>query len=110
MKTKFRILLSSITFIAGAALLFAALALPGQLAAQHNQGANPKHHHYKLIDMGTFGGPASFLVSPENARPPLNSRGTTVGGSSTNTPLSPTSDPFVCGGDEGLIPYVNHAF
>ena len=110
MKTKFRILLSAITFIAGVALLFAALALPGRLAAQHNQGANPNHHHYKLIDMGTFGGPASFLVSPENARPALNSRGTTVGGSSTNTPLSPTSDPFVCGGDEGLIPYVNHAF
>jgi hypothetical protein len=34
--------------------LFAALALPAQLAAQHSG--------YKLIDIGTLGGPASGAV------------------------------------------------
>src|SRR6267378_3881964 len=36
MKSRFRMLLTAITFIAGLALLFAALALPLRLAAQHN--------------------------------------------------------------------------
>src|SRR5262249_3568300 len=75
MKSKFRMLLGATTFIAGAALLFAALASPGRLVAQHNQGANPKHHHYRLIDMGTFGGPASFINEPLNFVPAVNSRG-----------------------------------
>src|SRR5689334_10906121 len=48
-------------------LLFAAaiafitlLAIPAQLAAQSKQGhKNASHHHYQLIDLGTFGGPLS---------------------------------------------------
>ena len=40
--------------------LFTALAIPLRLAAQNNQDHNNgnKHHHYVLIDMGTFGSPA----------------------------------------------------
>ena len=58
MKSRFRMLLSAITFFAGLALLFAALALPLRLAAQDKQkNPNRRHHHYTLIDMGTFGGP-----------------------------------------------------
>jgi hypothetical protein len=34
--------------------LFAALAVPVQLAAQ-------QHTRYKLVDLGTFGGPSSYL-------------------------------------------------
>jgi len=34
----------------------AALALPVQLAAQDEQRDQQMHHHYQLIDMGTFGG------------------------------------------------------
>ncbi len=103
MKSKFQMLLSAITFSAG-------LALPLRLAAQHNQDPNPKHHHYKLIDFGTFGGPASYLFSPENSRPTLNSRGTTVGGSATAMPTTAQSNPFVCGGIASLLPNVNHGF
>jgi probable HAF family extracellular repeat protein len=39
---------------------FVALAIPLGLAAQSNQDhSNKTHHHYQLIDMGTFGGPNS---------------------------------------------------
>ena len=36
--------------------LFAALALPARLAAQEH---HEEHLHYKLIDLGTLGGPHS---------------------------------------------------
>ena len=79
MKTKFRILLSVITFVAGLALLFAALAIPLRLAAQDKQDHNRRHHHYKLIDMGTFGGPQSRI----DYATPLNNRdGLRLGGHS----------------------------
>jgi hypothetical protein len=45
--------------------LFAALAIPASLAAQDNRkpGNKDRHHHYKLIDLGTFGGPSSYFNS-----------------------------------------------
>jgi hypothetical protein len=46
-------------------ILFAALALPVQLAAQDKAEPNHPHeyHHYQLIDPGTFGGPATYNES-----------------------------------------------
>jgi probable HAF family extracellular repeat protein len=40
-----------------------AITIPIVLAAQDAavQGKKAQHHHYKLIDMGTFGGPQSYL-------------------------------------------------
>ena len=45
-----------------AAVLFAALAIPARIAGQEEgQG----HHHYKLLDLGTFGGPQSSVFLPD---------------------------------------------
>jgi probable HAF family extracellular repeat protein len=74
--------------------LFAALAIPIHLAAQNNQESKPKHHHYKLFDMGTLGGPQSY-VNPGSGNDTgnfasiLNNRGTVTGSADTSTP-----DPF----------------
>src|SRR5207245_9382567 len=71
------------------ATLFAVLALPLQLAAQHSK--------YKLIDLGTFGGPASLIApssgGPQNPARALTSRGVVVGQAETATPdpISPNS-------------------
>ena len=99
--------------------LFAALAMPVQLAAQEDAGQvrKPKHHHYKLIDIGTFGGPNSFfndlslsdrfgLAVPAGFAQVLNTQGVLVGWADTSTP-----DPNV---NFCLIPgfdcFVAHAF
>src|SRR5205807_5340432 len=60
--------------------LLAALAIPVQLAAQHTR--------YKLIDIGTFGGPASYFTDPgvgpgSNV---LNNRGMLAGKADLRTP------------------------
>jgi len=73
--------------------LFAALALPVRLTAQETANPNHahQHHHYQLVDIGTFGGPDSSYAEP----PPspggrlLNSSGTAVGSGDT-----PTADPY----------------
>jgi probable HAF family extracellular repeat protein len=60
------------------AVLVAALALPGQSAAQRT--------HYKLIDLGTLGGPNSQT----NGGPPsmINNRGVVAGSADTLTPCT----------------------
>jgi hypothetical protein len=61
--------------------LFAALAIPVGLAAQNNQehNNNNKHHRYKVIDLGTFGGPTGYLCNDPTggggACPVLNNSG-----------------------------------
>ena len=65
--------------------------------------AAQKHHHYKLIDMGTFGGPNS-------SSPSLNASGVTVGWSATTIPKVPTQNPLVCGGVDDIGPVVTIAF
>jgi probable HAF family extracellular repeat protein len=60
--------------------------------------AGQKHHHYKLVDLGTFGGPAS---SPGF----LSERGIVLGGATLATPLPPNSNPYPCG-----FPFVGHGY
>src|SRR6266566_3590842 len=70
--------------------LFAALALPGELAAQHTR--------YKLIDIGTFGGPASYFTSPGigPGSQVLSNRGMLAGKADTPIPDPNGPDPNSC--------------
>ena len=68
--------------------LFAALALPMRVAAQEQQQSKPQPR-YKLVDLGTFGGPGSGVsgsfLSPWGGVPVINNQGTVVGSSDTAT-------------------------
>jgi probable HAF family extracellular repeat protein len=66
-------LLAAITFFAGLALLFAALALPLRLAAQDKQDLNQlRHARYAITDLGTLGGTFSQATG-------INNRGSVSG-------------------------------
>jgi len=104
MKSRFLMLVAGVP-------LFAALAAPIRLAAQDKEIQKPnKHHHYQLVDMGTFGGPESFVNPPFNVFSSLNSEGTTVGSSATVIPSNSSNNFYVCGGLDGVVPNVFHAF
>jgi probable HAF family extracellular repeat protein len=64
--------------------LFTVLALPLHLAARNQHG---KHHHYNLVEIGTFGGPASYFSNGADGI--LSNQGTAAGWGDTATP-----DPF----------------
>jgi hypothetical protein len=53
----------------------AALTLPNQLTAQNGNANASKHHHYKLIDLGTLGGPNRGLDCCGIIPPVLNNQG-----------------------------------
>jgi probable HAF family extracellular repeat protein len=88
---------STLTFIT-ATTLFSALAISVRvrLAAQEQpavQGADAQHTRYKLVDLGTFGGPSSYLEIDNGVNGAVNqvvnNRGTVAGWGDTSTP-----DPF----------------
>src|SRR5271169_3522675 len=72
--------------------LFAVLAMPLGLVAQ----TAPKHHIYKVIDVGTFGGPNSVFSSNIHA---LNAYGVLIGGAETPDPNPDPGCFTVFGGD-----------
>ncbi len=78
--------------------LLAALAIPVQLAAQRDQGHrnNSKYHHYRPIEMGTFGGPNSSFILPSPTAKVLSNIGTAVGGADTSTPDALSCWNFDC--------------
>jgi hypothetical protein len=55
------------------------LALPLQPAAQEKQDHKKEYPHYKLVDIGTFGGPNDIINGPNV---PILSDGGTYGGES----------------------------
>jgi len=95
--------LALLTPLANSLTTFAAkVALTGVLAIP-TIGLGQEHHHYKLIDLGTFGGPTSFTQAPSQA---INNQGSIAGCADTslsdtdylNTgflPSPPAPDPFI---------------
>jgi probable HAF family extracellular repeat protein len=79
--------------------LFAALAMPVGMTAQDNpsQDHKTKHHQYKLIDLGTLGGPNGFIMD-------LTAEGVAMAEADMSTP-----DPYApnCVQDDCLL---NHGF
>jgi probable HAF family extracellular repeat protein len=80
--------------------LFTLLAIPAQLVGQDPQD-HKKHHHYKLIDVGMFGGP-NININPGTVV--LNKQGAVVGSADTTTP-----DPYAPNCFNGDC-FVSHAF
>lgn len=65
-----------------------------------------RHQRYKLIDLGTFGGPEGYINPEGNGGPYINDRGVIVGNTQNTTPLPSNADGFLCYPG----PNVNHAF
>jgi probable HAF family extracellular repeat protein len=82
--------------LATAMSLFGALAMPLGMVAQDDEAQHhkPKHHTYKLIDLGTFGGPNSFVNGP--LVPDISDSGTYAGGAETSIP-----DPYAPNCEDG---------
>jgi probable HAF family extracellular repeat protein len=86
--------------------LFVALAISVRLrVAAQEQQPNKQHTRYKLIDLGTFGGPRSYvIVNNVQIGAALNNRGIVAGWADTSTP-----DPFPNACFNGDC-FVSHAF
>jgi probable HAF family extracellular repeat protein len=66
--------------------LFAALAIPVQLAAQEQQEHKKENHQYKLAVIGTFGGPTSYDAINGFGDQILNNAGIVSGEADTSIP------------------------
>jgi probable HAF family extracellular repeat protein len=98
-----------------AVVLLGVLAVTVQVAAQEpptQQQRTREHSRYKLVDIGTFGGPASYVNPAFSFGAPnqINRFGSTVGSSGTATPTLPVSNPGICGGGDGTLPFIFRAF
>jgi len=80
MKSRFLALITGIA-------VTASLAIPMRIHGQQENGI--QHHHYKLIDMGTFGGPHSYVFDSIGANI-LNNQGTFTGWADTSPARSLT--------------------
>jgi hypothetical protein len=84
-------------WVGGAAVtLLATLALPVQMGAQENQNRREEYPRFKLIDVGTFGGPNAGVNGP--TIPIISSNGTYAGEAETAIP-----DPTCQGGPDCLV-------
>jgi len=88
--------------------LFAALAIPVRHTAQEQpavQRGNVEHTRYRLVDLGTFGGPNSTVFFADDIYDSaLNNQGTVAGSADTSAP-----DPFPLFCFNGDC-FVSHAF
>ena len=75
---------------------FALALVPANLAAEEEMAnaKKPKHHHYKLIDLGTLGGPSAYKSVNAPGYQILNSTGIVSFGA--DTPLRDPNGPNLC--------------
>ena len=94
-----------------AVMLFGGLLLSDQLAAQEQQ-IHAGQVRYKLVVIDTFGGPNSFInpASVFGSPRQINEHGIAVGAGATTVPTTTTSNAFICGGTNGVVSFVYHAF
>jgi len=78
--------------------LFVALAVPVGLAAQDaaTQAKKVRQRHYRLVELGTFGGPMSYINPVGNGGPSMNRRGSVVGSSMTSIPIPSDQNGYSC--------------
>jgi probable HAF family extracellular repeat protein len=93
-----------------ATVLFVVAATPVRMTAQEIEPEKPKHPRYRFVDLGTLGGPESYVNAAFALGSPnqINNRGTVVGAAATTVPTPPNKQ--ICGGPDGLVPFVFHAF
>ena len=88
-----------LSWITGSALIVSLAAPVTGLAQEPAQEQPAKHSHYTLVDLGTLGGPATYVNS-------IDSRGAVGGGALTTVP-----DPICTGPwNQGIGCYYEHAF
>jgi probable HAF family extracellular repeat protein len=91
--------------------LFVTLAIAVGLAAENKpQQESNQRHHYKLVILGTLGGPQSYGDAGHGAAN-INNRGTAVGVADTSAadPFYPNFNPLLSG-LIGSYPFIYHAF
>jgi probable HAF family extracellular repeat protein len=98
---------NTFTWIITLAVL-AAMALPVRPAAQEQREQKNGHHHYQLIDIGSLGGPNTYLSGPGIQT--LNNRGTVAAYANTAAanPNANCAIPFNANGGGGDC-FVEHA-
>src|SRR5262249_55028778 len=74
--------------------------IDGTLALAQSTQPNARHHHYKVIDVGTFGGSNGDVLLPPPAAQILSNTGIFVGTAETRLP---DPFPFACFDDECLV-------
>jgi probable HAF family extracellular repeat protein len=91
------------------AMTLFAVAGPVGVAAQQSAIENHggQHHHYKLVDLGTLGGPQSVIY--EQVTRPLNNQGTVVYCADTaNFDPDNPQNPYFLYPDSVVDPYIQH--
>ena len=91
-------------------ILLGDAAVSVRLIAQVQTDPHSEHHRYRFVDLGTLGGPESYVNAAFAAGAPnqINNRGVVVGAAATDTPAPPNKQ--ICGGPDGIVPFVFHAF
>jgi hypothetical protein len=83
--------------------VFTVLAFPLRLVPQEQQQPKKGHHRYKLVDLGTFGGPDSYVGALGGVSQVLSDQGTVAGCADTSTPDPNCPNSLISSADPQLL-------